>query len=113
NRNFNATINKIAGTGQEISFPCSSAVTTCTNPASANAGFQKYAYQGTVTLPVRCSDWVFSYQVCCRNCAITTMTQPSPCNTNTVTTNIYVEATLNNLAVDNNNSPVFLTNPVA
>ena len=113
NNSRQAIINPIGGTGQEISFPCSSAVTTCTSSGSPNPGFQKYVYRGTIVLPQRCSDWVFSYSVCCRNCAITTMTQNSPCNSNTVTTNIYVESTLNNLAVTANNSPTFNNVPVA
>ncbi|MCX6291102.1 MAG: gliding motility-associated C-terminal domain-containing protein [Bacteroidetes bacterium] len=104
------SLSKIAGTGQEISFPCSSAVTTCTNSGSSNAGFQKYVYRGNITLPAKCTDWVFSYHVCCRNCAITTITQGSPCGQ---TTEIYVEATLNNLSFPSNNSPTFGNVPVS
>ena len=108
-----ATIDSIRGTGLEITFPCTSTVTTCMNSGSTNPGFQKYVYRGLITLPERCSDWTFSYQVCCRNCAITTMSQPSPCSSVTVTTNIYVEAKLDNLNFSNNNSPTFNNFPVA
>lgn len=105
-RNQNFTLNLVAGSGQEITFPCRTAQTKCTNSSSSNAGYQQYLYQNNVTLPQQCSDWVLSYYVCCRNCAITTLN--NPCNDN-----MYVEATLNNLLFQRNNSPQFTNIPVA
>ncbi|HRS40267.1 MAG TPA: hypothetical protein P5292_13895, partial [Bacteroidia bacterium] len=37
-RNQNFTLNLVAGSGQEITFPCRTAQTKCTNSSSSNAG---------------------------------------------------------------------------
>ncbi|MBK9525718.1 MAG: gliding motility-associated C-terminal domain-containing protein [Bacteroidetes bacterium] len=105
-RNQNFTLNLVPGTGQEITFPCRTVQTKCTNAASPYAGYQKYEYKNNVTLPQQCADWVFSFYVCCRNCAITTLN--APCSDN-----MYVEATFNNLAFQSNSSPQFTNIPVA
>ena len=70
---FNGTVNlaKLPGTGKEISHVCSTAVTTCRG--GTLPGIQKWEYVGNVTLPMQCSDWIFGYTVCCRNCAISTL----------------------------------------
>jgi gliding motility-associated-like protein len=107
--NSNVTLNKIAGTGNEITESCSTATTTCNG--GTNPGIQKYEYSGTVTLPAQCSDWVFSYSVCCRNCAITTLSY-TPANCSGVPAT-YVEATLNNLAFPTNSSPAFTNVPLS
>ena len=108
--NTTYSLPRIAGTGQEITFPCSTSQTKCTNSNSTTLGFQKYVYRGNVVFPSQCTDWLISYSVLARNCAITTMQQGSPCGQ---TTPIYVEATLNNLNFTSNNSPTFSNNPVA
>ncbi len=108
---FNGTVNlsKLPGTGKEISHVCSTAVTTCRG--GVLPGIQKYEYVGNVTLPMQCSDWIFGYSVCCRNCAISTLSYtPNNCNGVPGT---YVEATLNNLFSTNNSAPVFTNIPVA
>ena len=108
---FSGSVNltRVLGTGQEISHVCSTAITTCTT--GALPGIQKYEYVGTVTLPMACTDWIFGYAVCCRNCAITTLSY-SPNNCNGVP-GTYVEATLNNRAAPTNSAPVFTNIPVA
>ena len=106
NKNQSFTLAKVAGTGKEISFPCSSISTKCTNGSSVYSGYQQYEYEANVTLPQKCTDWVLSYYVCCRNCAITTLN--NPCNEN-----MYVQATLNNVAAPSNSSPKFTNIPVA
>lgn len=106
NKNQNYTLNMISGTGQEITFPCRSVTTICTNSSSTYAGYQQYIYRGNITLPQQCADWVMSFYVCCRNCAITTLN--NPCNDN-----MYVEATLNNVIAPQNSSPQFTNIPVA
>lgn len=105
-KNQNYTLNLVPGTGQEITFPCRTVQTKCANPSSVYAGYQEYEYTNNVTLPQQCSDWIFSFYVCCRNCAITTLV--NPCSDN-----MYVEATLNNLAFQRNSSPQFTNIPVA
>lgn len=105
---FNSILTVVPGTGGEITFPCgASNGSTCTGGTSF--GVQKWAYTTTVTLPAPCSDWVFSWNRCCRNCAITT-TVHGNC-TGEPESNFYLEATLDN-TVTGNNSPTFTENPV-
>ncbi len=107
NFNFNVTANKVSGAnGQEITFPCSSSSTTCNGGVAT--GIKKWIYTTTVNLPSQQSDWTFSYSICCRNCSITTIS--NPCSSNSV---LYVEAKLNNLLAINNSSPDFTNSPVA
>ncbi|MBK7388675.1 MAG: T9SS type A sorting domain-containing protein [Bacteroidetes bacterium] len=58
-----------------------------------------------VSLNGPCNDWVFSYNECCRNAAITNLNSPSGFGS-------YFEATLNNLDVPFNNSVQFAGIPV-
>jgi hypothetical protein len=106
---FNATLNVVPGTGNEITFPCgSSGGSTCSGGSSF--GVQKWSYTAQVTLPGACADWVFSWNRCCRNCAITT-TIHGNCQ-GEPESNFYLEATLNNTGITGNNSPTFTENPV-
>ncbi|MBK9424309.1 MAG: SprB repeat-containing protein [Bacteroidetes bacterium] len=105
--NRTALANKIPGdNGTEITMPCATAPSTCSGGNSP--GIQKWVYRTVVTLPAACSDWVFSYRVCCRNCTVTTI--QSPCSAGS---EIYVEAKLNIIAAPQNNSPRFGNLPVA
>jgi len=104
NINLNVTLNRIANTGQEVTPICPTMVTKCTNASSPNPGVQEYIYEGLVTLPP-CSDWVLSYSLCCRNTAINTINNPGG-------QNMYIQATLNNLAFPCNDSPTFTNRPV-
>ncbi len=107
--NLNVILNKVPGTGTEITKPCTSATTNCSG--GVTPGIQKYEYTGTITLPAHCSDWVFGYSICCRNCAITTLSYtPNNCSGVPAT---YIEATLNNLVTPDNSSPVFTNVPVS
>lgn len=101
-QNFNLTLQPIPGTGQEIPIVCSSATTEC--QGGTYPGVQEWIYRATVTLSAA-SDWVFSFDLCCRNAAITTISNPGG-------QNIHVEATLNNLNFPCNSSPAFSTKPV-
>ena len=65
----------IAGTGQEISQVCSTEVTTCNG--GLYTGIQEYIYRGIINLPGACFDWSFSYDLCCRNAAITNVDRKS------------------------------------
>ena len=96
--------------GQSISLPvdtigvaqlasgCSNLLTTC--QGGQLPGFEVYAYRDTVSLPMACADWVFTWASCCRNAAVTNLTAPDQYG-------YHVEAHLNNLAVAGNSSPVF------
>ena len=59
-------------------------------------------------LPVECNDWIISTSECCRNGAITNLTNPGG-------DDIYVETLINNTQpyTDNNTSPVFTNPPVS
>ncbi|HNP50140.1 MAG TPA: hypothetical protein PKL85_14945, partial [Bacteroidia bacterium] len=107
--NLNVTLNKLPGTGQEITHPCTAGLTTCSG--GTNPGIQKYEYVGTVTLPAQCTDWRFGYSICCRNCAITTLSYTPPNCTGVPA--LYVEATLNNVAAPHNSSPIFSNIPIS
>jgi gliding motility-associated-like protein len=102
-QSFNQTLNPIPGTGQQISPLCPSALSTCNG--GIFTGIQEWIYEGIVTLPMQCTDWVFSYNLCCRNNAINTITNPT-------SSTFYIYATLNNTIVTCNNSPVFSNKPV-
>ncbi|MFM7015916.1 MAG: SprB repeat-containing protein, partial [Bacteroidota bacterium] len=107
NYNFNVTANKVvSNNGQEITFPCSTNATTCNG--GVTTGIKKWIYNTIVTLPSQQSDWTFSYSICCRNCSITTIS--NPCSSTSV---LYVEAKLNNLISINNSSPDFTNSPIA
>lgn len=106
NVNLTANAGKVPGYGNEITEPCLGTNTNCNG--GSGTGVREWKYSTTVNLPSEQSDWVFSYSVCCRNCAITTI--QSPCAATSV---LYVEAKLNNLNGICNSAPVFTNKPVA
>ena len=101
------TATKVLTSGQEITSPCASSTTKCNG--GTYTGIRQWRYTAIVNLPGSAIDWVFSYQICCRNCAITTIN--TPCSSGI--SNLYVEATLNNLDALCNNSPTFSSVPIA
>ncbi len=103
NQNFNTTLTPIAGTGQDVTPICPSMTTVCSG--GNNPGVQEWIYEGNVTLPQACTDWTFSFTLCCRNAAINTIVNPG-------SENIYIETLLNNVAAPCNNSPTFSNIPV-
>ncbi len=94
---------QIAGTGQEISPACPNNTTTCNG--GLFTGIQEYIYRGVINLPGPCADWQFSYNLCCRNNAITNINNPGQ-------TQIFIFANLNNTVAACNNSPTFSNKPV-
>jgi gliding motility-associated-like protein len=102
-QNLGITCQPLPGTGQEVTPLCSSAVSTCNG--GIFTGIQEWVYEGVITLPMQCTDWVFSYNLCCRNAAINTITTPA---SNT----FYIYATLNNTISPCNSSPAFSNKPV-
>ncbi|MEP7170908.1 MAG: PKD domain-containing protein, partial [Bacteroidota bacterium] len=102
-QSFTVYLDTIPGTGQEITPLCPSATSTCNG--GTYTGIQEWVYEGVVTLPAQCTDWEFSYDLCCRNAAITTVSGPS-------SEDIYVHSFLNNTITPCNNSPTFTNKPV-
>lgn len=90
--------------GDELPGVCGAQLpnTTCNN--GNLPGVEVYTYCGTVTLPGPCEDWTVSYGLCCRNSAITNLTNASSFDQ-------YVETTINNTSNICNNSPIFTNNP--
>lgn len=103
NQNFTATLNRANGTGIDVTPVCPNMVTICSG--GNYPGVQEYIYEGTVTLPAACSDWVMSFTLCCRNAAINTINNPGG-------ENIYVEAELDNATFPCNSSPQFSNRPI-
>ncbi len=104
NQNFTANLTQLPGTGVDVTPICATMQTTCNG--GANPGVEEYLYQGIVNLPANCTDWLFSFTLCCRNNAINTINNPGG-------ENIYVEARLNNFDYPCNSSPVFSNPPVS
>ncbi|CAN5672296.1 hypothetical protein BH11BAC1_BH11BAC1_18070 [soil metagenome] len=92
----------IPGTGQEITYLCPSATSTCNG--GMTPGIQKYQYEVEVLLPGQCADWQFIVTDCCRNGAITTISVPAG-------QGIYLEARLDNSTGDNS-SAQFTHDPI-
>jgi hypothetical protein len=87
----NVTLNQsplTPGDGVDISQICASATSTC-NGGTIN-GNNMIDYVGIVTLPGGCTDWVFSYNTCCRNGLIVNLDNPDVAD-------VYAYALLNNL----------------
>ena len=90
------------GPGVEITYPCSSAATTCSN---GNApGIQRFDYEVTIALPGQCPDWRIWITDCCRNMTITTLSGAAGLG-------FYIEARLNN-TISDNSSPQFAIDPI-
>lgn len=104
NQNLTTVLNQLPGTGNDVTPICNTMQTTCTG--GNNPGVEEYLYEGVITLPAACNDWVFSFTLCCRNNAINTIQNPG-------NENIYVEAKLNNTVYACNNSPTFSNAPVS
>ncbi|MBA3972321.1 MAG: SprB repeat-containing protein, partial [Bacteroidetes bacterium] len=102
-QNYNITLNQIPGTGTDVSPICTAFASQCSG--GTYPGVQEYIYRGITTLPGACTDWVFSFSLCCRNASIGTINNPSA-------ENIYVEATLDNFNFPCNSSPIFSNAPV-
>ncbi len=103
NQTLTATLTPIPGTGQDVTPICPSLLTVCNG--GNNPGVQEWIYEGNITLPQACTDWVFAFTLCCRNAAINTIVNPGG-------ESIYIETHLNNVAAPCNNSPTFSNIPV-
>jgi gliding motility-associated-like protein len=102
-QNLGVTCYPIPGTGQEVTYLCPTATSTCNG--GTFTGIQEWVYEGVVTLPMQCPDWQFSYSLCCRNAAITTISNPG---SNT----FFIYANLDNTVAQCNTSPTFSNKPV-
>ncbi len=109
-------VNQVPGTGQEITIPCSSALSTC--QGGTEPGVQEWEYTGTIVLPAAATDWVFSIRRVARNTAITNVDLTTATNGAVYTPGgsgpgIYTEATLDNVNAPCNNSAFFSIEPIS
>jgi gliding motility-associated-like protein len=102
-QNLTLTLNPIPGTGIDVTPICAQMTTECAG--GTYPGVQEFKYEGIITLPMQCTDWTFSFTLCCRNASINTILNPSA-------ESIYVEAVLNNLNFPCNSSPSFSNPPI-
>lgn len=100
----NLTLQRV-GPAVEISALCPSQIGNSTCNGGNLPGIQQYTYQATYTLPQQCSDWRIGFSECCRNNAITNLSNPGNYE-------LYVEARLNNTNGLCDNSPFFTSLPV-
>ncbi|HMN05534.1 MAG TPA: gliding motility-associated C-terminal domain-containing protein [Flavobacteriales bacterium] len=86
---------------------CPSETDRCVS-TSGTYGVEKYTYKKIVDLSSYAScggdDWYFSWSLCCRNNAITSLTQPG-------NRELYLDARLNKSSGLCNNSPTFTNSP--
>lgn len=87
--------------GKELVNFCSNQTSTC--QGGNYLGAQAWKYSCEVIIPANCSDWKFSVTDCCRNAGITTIVNPT-------SSNIYVEALLNN-TLGQNSMGEFVNSP--
>ncbi|MEO8147971.1 MAG: T9SS type A sorting domain-containing protein [Bacteroidia bacterium] len=89
--------------GEEITSNCTGVVSACNGGTAP--GLRKWVYEGVITVPQGgCTDWKISYQLCCRNFAITTLQNPGG-------ESLYTETTFKSNI--NDNAPKFTNNPIA
>ena len=93
-------------TGIDITPTCKGNCTRCSDAScSFPYGFQQYSYQALVVLSsAGCCEIKIKFQECCRNTALTTVSNAMP---------FYTEATLNRCQSPCDNSPTFTNPPVA
>ncbi|MBK9287945.1 MAG: gliding motility-associated C-terminal domain-containing protein [Flavobacteriales bacterium] len=91
---------------QVITPICPSETDRCTS-TSGVYGVEKYTFSKIINLTqwAGCgTDWVISWELCCRNNAITSLQNPG-------NQSLFLDARLNNTVTPCNNSPQFLSNP--
>ncbi|MBL7985757.1 MAG: hypothetical protein JNM91_12200, partial [Flavobacteriales bacterium] len=104
--NFNLCFN--LQSVQVITPICPTETDRCTS-SSGVYGLEEYTFTRLVDLSAYAgcttgTDWVFGWELCCRNNAITSLQNPG-------NQNLYLETQVNNRVVPCNSSPVFLTAP--
>ncbi len=102
--NSTQTATLASGFPQVVTPLCPSEPDACLT-SSGTYGVELYVYKVTVNIPSGCSDIIVSYDDCCRNGAITTLTAPG-------SEDIFLHANLNTDLNDCNSSPYFQSTPV-
>lgn len=104
-QSLSVTVNQLPGYPIEVSPLCTAQLPNSTCNGGSLPGVQEYVYEGVITLPTACTDWVMSFREGNRNASITTISNPGSAW-------LYVEATLNSVVAPCNSSPDFTSLPV-
>ncbi|MGQ9863302.1 MAG: PKD domain-containing protein [Bacteroidia bacterium] len=96
------TLTRVIGTGQDVTPLCAGQISACAaNCSGSNPyGFEKYEFEGIISLPAGCGKWLLYHTNCCRTSAINTISNPGGTGT-------AFYAILDNTVSPCNNSPVF------
>ncbi|TSA49392.1 MAG: gliding motility-associated C-terminal domain-containing protein [Sphingobacteriales bacterium] len=93
------------GTVTNVSPICAAQASQTTCSGGTLPGVEQYIYEGDLTFPTVCNDWIVYYEDCCRNSAITNIAGASSYG-------IRIEARIDNTNNLCDNSPVFTTLPI-
>ncbi len=94
------TLNRVAV--NTLATTCGDTINTCnSNDPNALPGVEQHLYRGLITLPFQ-GEWIFSWDDCCRNAAITNVVNPSG-------QSFYTETIVDNSLLTGNSTPVFVT----
>lgn len=88
--------------GSEVSLGCPLFKSNCQLPGSQLLGYREWWYEDTIKLTGKCSNWRMAISISARNNSMNIQNLQF----------LHIEATLNNLDVNNNSSPQFHTKPV-
>ena len=100
---FSAVLSIVNMGGTEVSQVCPAQIdsTNCSFGGSI-PGTEVWTYQGTVTFPSSCTDWMYTWSLCCRNSQITNITNPA-------SSDLFIDGLVNTTVC--NNSPQFVSIP--
>lgn len=99
-RDTSATLTLLNGSGNILPLICPAQQSNSACLGGNLLGVKEYIYQDTISLPISCEDWRFSWTSCCRNAAISNLSNP-------YTHSFYLEAFLNHELSRGNSSPSF------
>ena len=88
---------------QEISQVCSQQITQSECNGGSFPGVYMHRWRDTITLPGSCDGWTFSYDDCCRNSSVNTVSTGN---------DYYFETILNSSTSPCNNSPTLVSSPI-
>ena len=88
--------------GTEVSQICAAQLSQSTCNGGPISGMKRYTYTGIVQLSTHCTEYTFSYSLCCRNTSENVVGQPR----------FFIDATLNSILYPNNSSPEYTADPI-
>lgn len=105
NQSFSVQMPKWTGTGGGgVIGPLCAGKNNCDSPASLIQAYKEIWYTAIVTMPGRCNAWRIFTRTATRNTIYNIQ--------NSASSNMYVEATMNNSTTDSNSSPYYSVKPM-